>query len=258
MSPSATVRYQARETLKGNYVAAVFSFAVLVLPIFIIIGLDNVIDAFLINLADSKESLELLRIVVITPVVIIAAVFISPLLTGFIRMFYLSGLTREMKTGELFCYFSKGRYQKTLLLNLSLVIRLMLPAVICWLPVFAYFYFSYNFMADFAETVLFLDFAFILTVMSAILLVLYALKYFPVFALYFEHEEEDIPELFRRSKRIMRLHAPEATSLIFSFTPWLLLCLTILPILYVVPYMTQSLCIGAKWMLRADNERTME
>lgn len=254
LSPSATVRYQARETLKGNYVAAVFAFVILLLPVFAVIGLESIIEAVLVNLKLSEEQFEVMKIVLITPVIIVAVVFSSPILTGFIRAFYQSALTRKINISDVFLYYSRYRFQKTLLLNVSLMIRLLLPAVICGLPLFIYYYLCYTYMVSFVGTTVFLDFAFILTVLSSILLALYSLRYFLVFILYFENEQAEIPELFRCSKRMMKAHGHEATSLIFSFAPWLLLCLTVLPILYVAPYMTQSLCIGAKWMLRAEAE----
>ena len=47
LSPSAIVRSQARKTLKGNYVAAVASFFILLLPIYLIEGLSSVLDTIL-------------------------------------------------------------------------------------------------------------------------------------------------------------------------------------------------------------------
>lgn len=238
--------------MKGNYVSAVFGFVMLILPVYIIIGISTVCTSILMQIFKDEITLGVMSIILITPIVIVLSVLFSPLLNGYIRMFYLCGLTREMNMSEMFYYFQKGRYMKSLLLNLSLLVRLMLPALICWIPVFVYYFICITFMKSFTGTVLFIDFAFILTVLSVILLVLYSLKYFLVFALFIENEQADAHELIQSSRKLMKLHAPQASKLIFSFTPWLLLCLTILPILYVAPYMTQSLCISAKWMLRAE------
>ena len=46
-----------------------------------------------------------------------------------------------------------------------------------------------------------------------------------------------------------------AAALIFSYYPWMLLSMLILPALYVIPYMTQGLCIGSRWMTQAAYER---
>ena len=84
--------------------------------------------------------------------------------------------------------------------------------------------------------------------MSSILLIIYSLKYFLVLTMFCGDDSIEARDLFRMSKEIMRDQKGSATKLFFSFTPWMLLCLLIIPALYVVPYMTQSLCIGAKWM----------
>ena len=248
MSPSAIVRSQARETLKGNYVAAVSAFVILLLPVFINIGLNYVIDAFLEQGISDKTLLGVLEIVILTPSTIIVGVLLSPLFNGYVRMFYEGAFTKRLRITEMFCYFESGRYQKTLLLNLSFLVRMMLPAILCFLPVFLYYFFSISFLDGFVGSVLFRDFAFILNIMSSVLLILYSVKYFLVFTLYSANDQTDGRELFQISKNIMHEQRQSAIQLIFSFTPWMLLCMLVLPALYVVPYMTQSLCIGAKWM----------
>ena len=69
-----------------------------------------------------------------------------------------------------------------------------------------------------------------------------------------ESEQLSNKELFALAKKTMKGRTGDAAKLIFSYTPWMLLCLTVLPVFYVVPYMTQGLCIGAKWMTRAAFE----
>ena len=248
LSPSAIVRKQARETLKGNYVAGVASVFLITAPIYILQGLNTVIDVLLMNLADSKQTLMLLEIVVLTPVSILTLVLLSPLFNGFVRMYYQAAFSGKLKMSDMFYYFSKGKYHNSLHLNLSFVIRNMLPAVLCFIPVFVYYFVCYSYLEEFTGTVLYTDYAFLLTLMSSILLILYMLKHFVVFTLYSSDFSTDVRELFRTSKQIMAAQKASAAKLFFSFTPWMLLCLLILPALYVIPYMTQSLCIGAKWM----------
>lgn len=248
LSPSAIIRSQARQTLKGNYVAAVSAFVILLLPVYIIIGLSTAIECLLLVGIDDEVVLGMMKIIFMTPLTIITFVFLSPLFNGYIRLFYNAALTKEFHVGEMFYYFEGGRYARTLHLNLAYIIRMALPSILCFLPLFVYQMICFGYMSDFVGTVLYNDFAFILTVLSSILLILYSLKYFLVFTLYCTNEQADNKEIFRSSKEIMQEQKHSATQLIFSFTPWLLLCLLILPALYVIPYLTMSLCIGRKWM----------
>lgn len=253
MSPSAVIRYQARETLKGNYVAAVAAFIILLLPVYIIMGVTYAVDSLFTLMTDDAVTVSVLEIVALTPINIIIGILLSPLANGFIRLFYVSAMNGEFRMSALFYYFEKGRYHKTLLMNLSFLVRIMIPAFICFLPLFLYYFFCFGYFDSFVGTVLYYDFAFILSVMSSILLILYSLKYFVVLTLYCSSENADVKELFGVSKDIMREQKTEGARLIFSFVPWLLLCLLIVPMLYVIPYMTQSLCIGAKWMTMKGN-----
>ena len=242
MSPSATVRYQARQALKGNYAAATAAFMLLLLEIFFITAIIDLFDSFIVSISDDPVLIGVLEILILTPIGIIASVLLSPLYNGFVRLFYLSGLTGEFSFSSMFYYFEKGRYHRTLMLNLSLIVRLMIPTV------FIYHIVCVGFFADFVGTVPYRDLEFILSVMSTILLILYSLKYFIVLTIYCIDEQSEPRDLIRISKEVMANQKGDAAQLFFSFTPWMLLCLLIIPSLYVVPYMTQSLCIGAKWM----------
>lgn len=248
LSPSAVVRSQARKTLKGNYVAAIASFVILLLPIFLIKGLATVIDGLLTFITDDPTMFGVLEIVTLTPITILLVVLLSPLFNGFVRIYYEASFTREFNMNNLFYYFGSGKYHRAVHLNLSFAIRLMFPAVLFFLPLFAYYIFCFAFMDAFVGTVLYKDFEFILTIMSSILLIIYSLKYFLVMTMFCTDDSIEARDLFRMSKEIMKDQKGDATKLFFSFTPWMLLCLLIIPALYVVPYMTQSLCIGAKWM----------
>ncbi len=248
LSPSAIVRKQARITLKGNYVAAVAAFLILLSPLFILEALGTVIDMLLVQTVSDKQTLELMEILILTPICIAAVVLLSPLFNGYVRLFYQAAYTKKMNMNDVFYYFSAERYQNTLHLNMLMIVRMIFPALLCFLPLLAYYFICLRYMEDFIGTVLYLDAAFLLTALSMILLILYALKYYLVFTLYCEDETADVRQLIRTSKAMMKELKSSAAHLIFSFIPWMLLCLLILPALYVIPYMTQSLCIGAKWM----------
>ena len=83
---------------------------------------------------------------------------------------------------------------------------------------------------------------------------MYSLRYFTVFTVSADNPDFSPKQVFQYNKYIMKNRTGSAAKLIFSFTPWILLCLLILPMLYVIPYMTQSLCVSAKWMTKAALE----
>lgn len=257
LSPQAAVKAQARSALKHKYASAVIALLIALVPLFLIdtavIGLVGVINLITSN----RETQAVLFTAIAYPVALMAGVLLSPFLNGFVRVYYRNALSGEMDLNDLFYYFGKYRYSRTLLLNLSFALRLLLPGLCFFLPVVFYAVICYQLNNGFYGSVLYDDFYFILTVMSTTVLTLYSLKYFTVLTLYVEDGEQRNKEIFRASKYIMSGQAGNAAKLIFSYTPWILLCLTVLPMLYVIPYMTQGLCIGAKWMTRAAYEESL-
>ena len=230
------------------------AFITILIPVFLIETAVGGVVSIVSLLATDIKLLSILVISIVYPLVITAGVLLSPFINGYIRVYYRNAFTSEMDLNDLFYYFERDRYSRTLQLNLSYLLRMLLPAVLFYLPVVVYATVSYLMNNDFFGSVLYYDFFFILTVLSTIILTIYSLKYFTVFTLYVENGELSNREIFRASKEIMADQSGEAAKLVFSYTPWMLLCLTILPMLYVVPYMTQGLCIGAKWMTRAAYE----
>ena len=230
------------------------AFITILIPVFLIETAVGGVVSIVSLLATDIKLLSILVISIVYPLVITAGVLLSPFINGYIRVYYRNAFTSEMDLNDLFYYFERDRYSRTLQLNLSYLLRMLLPAVLFYLPVVVYATVSYLMNNDFFGSVLYYDFFFILTVLSTIILTIYSLKYFTVFTLYVENGELSNREIFHASKEIMADQSGKAAKLVFSYMPWMLLCLTILPMLYVVPYMTQGLCIGAKWMTRAAYE----
>ena len=254
-TPQAIVRAQARNALKKKYAKAVTAFVVALLPIYIIEGASTVIICVIESLSFDKIFEDMLVMLCAYPVMTVIGVLLSPLVNGYIRCFYMNALNGDFDLNDLFYYLSKGRYARTLKLDLSFVIRLIIPGALFFIPVIVYAAVCKSFFNDFNSTLIYRDFLFILIVLSSIMLTLYSLKYFTVFTIYCEREYMSSKELFAASKSVMRGQSSNAAKLIFSYTPWMLLCFTVLPMLYVVPYMTQGLCVGAKWMTRAADTR---
>ena len=255
MSAESIIKKQAREALKHNYPKAIIALMIALLPVYMIDGATTVISCSVIQLVTDNDSLrELLIYGIGYPVEFILGFLFSPVINGYIRAFYRNGCTRNMELRDLFYYFENGRYVKTLGLNIRFILRMLLPVLLLYLPLIAYEMICYNIGGDFYGGIVYRDVYFVLAVMSAVTTTLYSLKYFTVFTVCVDNEDLTPEQIFNYSKYIMKTKTGNAAKLIFSFAPWLLLCLLILPMLYVVPYMTQSLCIAAKWMTKAAIE----
>ena len=150
---------------------------------------------------------------------------------------------------DMFYYFQTGNYGKALSVNIRFFLRMLLPALIAFSPVIAYDIICTVNEYDFPLMSLF---AFILSLLSVLITVLWSFRYFLVYIYAIDFEYLSAGELFKCSKQMMRGKTGMTAKLFFSFAPWLLLSLTILPILYTAPYLTQAMCISAKWIARSD------
>lgn len=254
MSAEAIIKSQARKTLKGNFVEAIIALLIVLLPLYMIDGATTALSCAILNLVVDSHFSDLLIYLIGYPVELIAGILLSPVINGYIRAYYKATYSNRIDLKDVFYYFSSGRYSGALLLNLHLVFRLLLPAFLLFSPLIAFEVISKQFLSDFYGTVLYKDIYFIFAVMSTVSTTLYSLRYFTVFTVSADNPQFSPKQVFTYNKYIMRNNTGNAAKLVFSFTPWLLLCLLVLPALYVIPYLTQSLCVSAKWMTKAALE----
>lgn len=256
MSAEAIIKSQARKTLSKNWGPAIAALLIALIPLYMIDGTTTVTSGLIVSLVRNEALANILVYSIGIPVELIAGFLLSPAINGYVRAYYRCAQTQKMEIADVFFYFEKGRYGAALRLNLSLFLRLLLPTLILFLPYLIFLTLCVTVIDEsFIGTVLYNDISFLLAVLSTTAAALYALRYFTVYAVSIDEEYASNKEIFARNRYIMRGHTGDAAKLLLSFTPWLLLCLTILPMLYVIPYMTQAMCISAKWFKQAADSQ---
>ena len=254
LSAEQIIRSQARETLKNNYVKAVIALLIVLLPLYMIDGTTTVTSCAVMNLISDEKTAQFWVYAIGYPVELIAGYLLSPVINGYIRAYYKTAYSSDMDLKDLFYYFENRRYAKTLRLNFSFLLRMLIPILLLYTPLIIFEIIAGRITGDFYGSVLYKDCYFILAVLSTMTTTLYALRYFTVFTICVDNEDLSVKEIYRYNKHIMKDKTVSAAKLIFSFTPWILLSMLILPMLYVIPYMTQSLCIACKWMKQSTFE----
>ncbi|MBQ6411983.1 MAG: DUF975 family protein [Ruminococcus sp.] len=254
MSPEAIVKAQARNILKQNYVKAIVAMLIVLLPFYMIDGATTAISCAIMNLISDEQVSTAVIYSIGYPVELIAGYLLSPVINGYVRAYYKAAYTNSIELRDVFYYFGAGRYGNALSLNIRVILRMLLPVLVLYLPLIIFETVSVNLDSDFYGSVLYNDFYFILAVLSTVTTTLYSTRYFTVFTVSADNPQFTPSQVFAYNKYIMKYRTGSAAKLIFSFTPWLLLGLLVLPLLYVIPYMTQSLCVSAKWMTKAALE----
>ena len=81
------------------------------------------------------------------------------------------------------------------------------------------------------------------------------IRYFLAQYLFIIDDEADPNECLKSSWRMMKGNMMKVIELILSFILWLISCVLIIPIFYVMPYMMVSEAICAKWLIDLNNEQ---
>ena len=247
MSAESIIKAQARNILKKNFVKAIVAMLIITLPLTMIDGATSIISLAVMNYITSDGTARILVYAVGYPVEFIMGFLLSPVINGYIRAFYRAAYTETIDLGA-------ARYSSALSLNIRYFIRMLLPALVCYLPLIIYETIAVNINSTFHGSTVYHDFYFVIAVLSSLLITLWSIRYFTVFTVSADNPQFTPQQVFGYNKYIMQNHSGNVARLVFSFFPWMLLCLTILPMLYVIPYMTQSLCISAKWITKAAVE----
>ncbi len=247
MSAEKIIRAQARDKLKhGGWSKVLIALAIIAVFYMIIDSVATleyiITDAFALN-----EFTEFVVKVSCGSLVVLTTFLLSPALLGFFRM--LCNDTKEYDTNDVVYYFSTfQRYTKALSYVLSFTVRMILPSLLCFSLVIILICIKALFLKDFIENTVY-QVILVLFIFTAIVFTLrYATRYFLSFYLMCEDEEKPVSYYFTVSKIIMRNHQKDIVKLSNTFTGWIVLCITVLPLLYVLPYYMQAMCISAKWI----------
>lgn len=254
MSAEAIIRAQARDTLKNNYFGAVTALLIALLPYCIIDGTTTIISYAFSELISGETLRKALIYSIGYTVEVIGFFLFSPVINGYIRAYYRASQNGILDVSDVYFYFTKGRYQRALTLNLNFILRMLLPAILLFLPPVAFSIIGASIGESFSTSLLFNNCRFILIILSVLATAMYSLRYLTVYTITVDIENISVKQAFDYSRYVMKSGTGSAIKLLLSFIPWMLLCLFILPMLYVIPYMTQAMCTSAKWMTKAAFE----
>lgn len=248
MSAEKIVKYQARQTLnKKGYVKPMFAMALLMIFFLLIESLVYL----LITVSDvvfKNDNLYLIASIVSFTIVALVVFLCSPLITGFVKMF-TSNSDRYELNDILYFFENKNRYKKALRFSFSYILRLILPVAFSSIPIVALYLIDvYIFKNDMNPAILLVS-TIILVLLSLLIVVATTSGYFIATLLFCENQEEKTHFYFKASKFVMAEHQQAPIKLYCSFIPWLFACVLAIPVIYVLPYYTQTMCKSGMWIL---------
>ena len=249
MSAEKIIKLQAREKLRKNgYIKPLFAGA-LILVFYL---LFQSILSFCVSTVDvvsivTGEDTEL--ILNITAIIALVLLFLVPLLLSPVVLSYFKMISNENGyelSDALYFFKNKKLYIKAVSFSFSFVLRMILPFIVFMIPLLVAI--DSGEMTGLSDDIVFIVGEILIVICTIIALFAYSTKYFLAFRLFCENEYLANRYYFYQSKVMMTGHTMSVMKLLFSFTPWLLLCITVLPALYVFPYITQAMNISGKWI----------
>lgn len=246
MSKEKIVRLQGREKLKKNGLSKAVTGLGILAVFYLIVESVAYTEGIFLEITDYKA--EFLVSVICRSVTTVCALLLTPSIIGYIKMLLCE--EDEYQMSDVVYYFTSfKRYTKAVTFVFSYVMRIAIPALVCFLPTL--FYIIYTDYKK-AEASVFILIA--LIVFSSILLLFYSIKYFLSVKLFCDDDSKNQSYYFSTSKVIMQNHRWDVVKLTLSFSLWFLLCITILPMIYIIPYYVQTMCISAKWFYELSRD----
>lgn len=258
MKAEKIIRYQARQALNGNWVAAIaalFTVIVFYLLVFFIFSLSvSVFDIFQGD--DSVSTGNEVPYIIMLCFTFLLTVAISPVKNGFLRLCYKVQNDGDSEFREVFYFFSRIKlYFRAIQFNIFYALRIILCFLIASAP-YALFTVITGCVSAFAGSAVMYGDIFsvagvFLSVCSIALGSLLSLRFLPaqfIFAAQLDYNA------FAANKQIIDKHYKDFLKMTVSFIPWTLLCFFVLPALYVIPYFFTSTATSTKWLFKLYKE----
>lgn len=255
MKTEKLIRSQAKDALKGNWIAAIsglFVLAGVILALTVLAGMLEILTGVVVGDSFLFYGNEL-TIVIILCLTFILAFALSPFKNGYFRLCYNIACGRSDGLRDIFYFFSgTKKYFKTLGFNILLMLNKALYAILGFIPYFVFVAFRVILFSSASSANDVLDVSQIVIMWLCIILTaIISIRLLIVEFVYVDNFEANV---FVIAGVIRKKHLGDYYKLVFSFVFWIASCLFVLPGMYVIPYFTTSLGMTSKWLINLYKE----
>ncbi len=259
--------------LKGSWIKAIIALSIIALLNFGISKLDDAYRLFFnipILTANELLNTNMMSFIIEAVFTVISFFVMVPLVFGMFEWYWNLTGSKHSGIGDVFAWYGSLKlYVKSLLLYLDVFVRCLLWAILtCGLPValIAFSYYSISginlqsavLTPNQIQTILisgFILLAGLVLFIGGFLLLLYiTTRYILAFFLILEDNTRKVNAVVKDSIKFSRKYRWEITKFYLSYIGWALLCVALLPVLYVVPYFCSSLTILAKHIIYSERK----
>ena len=273
MSLRSHVKQNARYALSGSWGRAIGIFFICV-TIYIMFSLLRGMMSLLVDIPDFRDILKTpgyylddvpvktVAALVMEALFVLAGLIVNaPLSLGVKQWYYAMAGGQPDDLSAIFSFFSRGRlFFRALWFRVSLAVRSVLWGILFFIVPGAVFAASWLLLDRGSNTVggLLALLGAMLALLSAVFWCIFISRYFMAPYLLAEQTGMTARQAIKHSVREMHGGRTEIFLLELSFLPWALLCIFILPLLYVVPYYSGSKALYARYFIeRARRDGTL-
>lgn len=235
MKIAKIIRLQSKNSLKNNWIGAVCGL-MLLFSLFLIDAFCGDLIYYILMAVTQNEAISSC---IFLCFFLLLLLLLSPFINGYCKYFYNLVKNENNNVKDIFHYFSNVKlYFKALVFNIYKLTKSLFGIILSFIPYFV------------VSAVLKEEIYIWITVVFGVVISLFLVAKLYIFDFVFiEYENCQIQEIKYVSNLIYKRQKGEAAKLTVSFSLWALLCVLVLPVLYVVPYMVTSMANSSKWLI---------
>lgn len=250
---SRAVKITAKTALRGNLLRSVFAVCAIIFAVFI-----NTYVAYLLETVLGKAVSAIISS-------LFSFLLIFPLFLGELRFFWRMLFSSQDNPSSVFYYFSdKGLYLKCLSFILNFLIKIIPPALVLAVPVIGVKLVSKGSIFELADMSIplwtaNLSYIYVFVcVFAVMLLIIHMLKYYMAPLFFVSDENMDSGECFHMSAVISKRSMLDFISLLASLLGWILLSVTVIPLIFTLPYIITAYAVHFRFSVAQYNRHIKE
>lgn len=248
MNISKKIRIQGKQLLDNNWTSSLVVLFIMICIPLLLFSLTCVLY-YIISLLNITD---IISVTVITSITMLVAISLSPAFNGYLKFHYQLSETKNANINNIFYFFKKKNYFKTIRFNLYMSLCIMLRTLVVVIPLVVLMMIVYTL----GEKIQLLIFP-ILIIIGVITAVALNLKFILTAFLFVDNPDDKLIYYHSATNKIKSRHYSDILRLFCNFIPWIALCFFVIPGLYVIPYATSSFATSAKWLIKIYKDGKM-
>lgn len=249
MLPSGAVKKEAKNRLCGKWLTAIIASTILIFSYLI----------FCLACELLLSAVGMFITVIFALIVIL--LLIVPITMGVLKVFWALSENVSEHPILAFYYFSNfENYLKTIKLFLIVFLKTLPLAIVFHLPMAAVWLFSKNFIFEFFDLAVPLwasnleNFVQVLFGFAQVFTLIYAIRFYIAPVLLVADENMDPLEAINMSEVIAKKTGLDFVTLIFSLLGWIISCVFIMPLPFVLPYVLMCYVVHTRFAVDEYND----